>query len=202
MRQTDRAVPDRRVQRTQRQLQDALRSLLLTKPLDDIVVSEITAAADVNRATFYDHYSGKFDLFNALIAADFRQLLARREVGFDRSCSSGLKAIALAVADFLDRVHRDSQACSRQTSSGPLIDAAVVLAIREIILDGLASEAISAPAAPGVFASMVSGGIYGAVKECVSASGWKVDESAVLALVPILQPLFGSGDSKAARQAP
>lgn len=181
---------DRRVQRTQRLLQDGLRSLLCQKPIDEIVVLDITQAADVNRATFYDHYADKYDLFNALIAADFQKLLEQRNICFDGTCTSGLAAIVLATADYLQQIRGDKPGCTRHAPSGALVDAAITLAIRRIVLQGLEERALSSPAPREVVASMVSGAIYGAVKELLQRADWHSQEESILLLVPRLQPLL------------
>ena len=48
---------DRRVRRTREQLKRALTQLLLEKPVREITVRELTDRADVNRGTFYAHYT-------------------------------------------------------------------------------------------------------------------------------------------------
>lgn len=53
---------DRRVQRTQQSLQNALVALMLEKPYAKITIQEIIDRADVGRATFYNHYDDKDDL--------------------------------------------------------------------------------------------------------------------------------------------
>jgi AcrR family transcriptional regulator len=50
---------DRRVLRTRSQLRDALLELAETRELDDISVADISARAEVNRATFYLHYADR-----------------------------------------------------------------------------------------------------------------------------------------------
>jgi AcrR family transcriptional regulator len=167
-----------------------LRTLLPQKPLHEILVQDITDAATVNRATFYDHYRDKFDLFNALIGADFRKLLEQRKVCLDDSCSSGLSAIALAVGDYLQRLHADHAACTLQASSGPLIDSAISLAIRRIILDGLEKQSGQSHAPREVIASMVSGAIYGAVKELLSRTNGQADEAALSSIAQLIRPLL------------
>lgn len=56
------ATPDRRVQRTQRLLHEALGSLLHQRPYERIVVKEILARANVARSTFYAHFRDKDEL--------------------------------------------------------------------------------------------------------------------------------------------
>jgi AcrR family transcriptional regulator len=193
-------VRDPRMKRTRQLLQDGLRKLLGQKPLEEILVQDITDAATVNRATFYDHYTDKFDLFNALIAADFQKLLEQRHVCFDESCPSGLSAIVLAVGDYLQHLHQDRAACSRQASSGPLVDAAITLAIRRIVLDGMERDAVPSSVPPEVVASLVSGAIYGAVKEWLSRTKWQSDEAALSSLVQRILPLLeqNAGPARAA----
>jgi len=53
---------DRRVQRTERQLHQALMSLILERKYEFITVEEILDRADVGRSTFYLHFRGKDDL--------------------------------------------------------------------------------------------------------------------------------------------
>jgi AcrR family transcriptional regulator len=53
---------DRRSQRTQRILHDALMALMQEKRYDAITVQDIIDRADVGRSTFYAHYQDKEDL--------------------------------------------------------------------------------------------------------------------------------------------
>ncbi len=48
---------DRRQKKTRQAIQNALLALMKEKPLNKITVSELAATADVNRKTFYNHYS-------------------------------------------------------------------------------------------------------------------------------------------------
>jgi AcrR family transcriptional regulator len=56
------SAQDRRVQKTQKLLRDALASLIAEKPYDAIVVKEILDRANVGRSTFYTHFRDKDDL--------------------------------------------------------------------------------------------------------------------------------------------
>ena len=56
-------VVDRRIQRTQQLLQDALIGLILEKGFDAVTVQDVIDRANVGRSTFYAHFQDKEDLF-------------------------------------------------------------------------------------------------------------------------------------------
>ena len=62
---------DRRVQRTQKSLRNALIELILEKHYDAISVQNIIDRADIGRSTFYLHFRDKEDLFRG----DWQRLL-------------------------------------------------------------------------------------------------------------------------------
>lgn len=53
---------DRRIERTQRILSDALISLIVERGYEEITVQDIIDRANVGRSTFYSHYRDKDDL--------------------------------------------------------------------------------------------------------------------------------------------
>ena len=57
---------DRRTQKTKKALCNALAELLTEKELHKVTVQEITDRADVNRATFYNHYLDVYDLYEKI----------------------------------------------------------------------------------------------------------------------------------------
>ena len=54
--------PDLRVQRTRAQLGNALISLIVEKPINDVTVQDVLERSGVGRSTFYLHYRDKDDL--------------------------------------------------------------------------------------------------------------------------------------------
>lgn len=56
---------DRRVRRSRRMLQEALRALILEKGYDKVTVQDVIDRADLGRATFYAHFRGKDDLLKS-----------------------------------------------------------------------------------------------------------------------------------------
>ncbi len=170
---SDCEVRDPRIRRTRLLLQGALRTLMQTKSFDEISVQDITDAATVNRATFYDHYTDKYALLEAYIAGGFHKLLNEREICYDGTCPSAASAIILAACDYLTLTHSGTE-CSRQSAFEPLVDEAITSAIRRVLMQGLkqglkpATDAASEPAArpsPEIIAAAASSAIYGAVKE-------------------------------------
>jgi AcrR family transcriptional regulator len=158
-------VRDPRQKRTRRLLQDALRKLLQEKPFEEILVQDITEVATVNRATFYDHYTDKFTLFEAMVAGDFHRLLQQRNIRFDGTCISAIQAIVLAISDYLKDIHKNDKQCANKGSFGPLLDSAITRAIRIVVLDGLAKRASQTAVSDDLIASTTSCAIYGAAKE-------------------------------------
>lgn len=55
---------DRRKKYTQMVLKDSLMQLLKEKQISSITVKEICELADINRSTFYSHYTDQFDLLD------------------------------------------------------------------------------------------------------------------------------------------
>ncbi len=162
---SDCEVRDPRIRRTRQLLQGALRNLMQTKNFDEISVQDITEAATVNRATFYDHYTDKFALLDAMVAGGFHQLLHDRNVHFDGTCPSAASAIILATCDYLVQT-RCGEDCTRHNAFEPLIDAAIVAAIRRTVLKGLEGKTIEEAAlTPEILATTASWAIYGAVKQ-------------------------------------
>lgn len=53
---------DRRIEKTEKTLREALASLIAEKPYDSISVKEILERANVGRSTFYTHFRDKDDL--------------------------------------------------------------------------------------------------------------------------------------------
>ena len=187
---SDCEVHDPRIRRTRQLLQGALRDLLKTKSLDEILVQDITEVATVNRATFYDHYVDKFALYQAMMASDFHKLLHERNVRFAGTCADGLTAIILAVCDYLQQVHSCQTDCTRHEPFAPLMDAAITQAIRRILADGLSNHRDKLLVAPEVVASTTSSAIYGAAMAWFRSANRQPAEEAVPALVRLILPLL------------
>ena len=143
---SDCEVRDPRIRRTRKLLQGALATLMQAKSFDEISVQDITEAATVNRATFYDHYTDKFALLEALVAGGFHEFLDQRGLRYDAGCPAAVGAIIHATCDYGEQVHSGG-ACDRQTAFEPLMGAAMVTAIKRLLDGRDAAGAASAFAA-------------------------------------------------------
>ena len=57
---------DRRSIKTKKAIRNAFAQLLSRKPLDEITVKDIAATADINRKTFYNYYSGVYQIIDEI----------------------------------------------------------------------------------------------------------------------------------------
>ena len=186
---SDCEVRDPRMRRTRQLLQGALRSLMDEKSFDEISVQDITDAATVNRATFYDHYTDKYSLLDAMVAGGFHRLLHERNVQFDGTCPSAARGVILAVCDYLAQAH-NAGACNKQSAFEPLADAAVVTAIRQVLMNGMPKLQHGAAISPEMIASTVSWAIYGAAKEWVYTPAHPPAEEIVGPILELVIPIL------------
>ncbi len=68
---------ERRAARTLKKLLEAARDIFLDRGLAASTIDEITTRADVGKGTFYIYYSTKYALFETLVAAILKRLLAK-----------------------------------------------------------------------------------------------------------------------------
>ncbi|WP_025092718.1 TetR/AcrR family transcriptional regulator [Bacillus safensis] len=65
---------DRRVQKSQEAIKNALIELMSEKKFDHITIQDISDRANVGRRTIYDHYMDKYDLLEKLIEGHINEL--------------------------------------------------------------------------------------------------------------------------------
>lgn len=68
---------DLRVKKTKRAIRQAFERLLMTRPLSKITVTELAKEAEINKATFYLHYTDIYDLYTQSLS-EHLQMLADR----------------------------------------------------------------------------------------------------------------------------
>jgi AcrR family transcriptional regulator len=176
---SDCEVRDPRIRRTRQMLQTALSTLLQSRTFDEISVQDITDAATINRATFYDHYTDKYTLFAALIAGGFHAMLHKRNVCYQGPGTEG--PLILAVCDFLLEINE--KGCDRQTAFEPLKDAAIVDAIQKVLRNS--------PQPPDeIAAAAASWSIYGAAREWLKKPNRQPAKEFVLQVQAMVEPIL------------
>jgi AcrR family transcriptional regulator len=178
-------------------LQGALLQLMQTKSFGEVSVQDITDVATVNRATFYDHYTDKFALLDAMVAGGFHKLLHERQVRFDGSCPSAARAVILATCDYLTQMHKSDGTCQKQSAFQPLVDAAITQAVGRVLAEGIPGDKSAGLPGPMVVAA-TSWAIYGAVKEWFNTEGRvpaeEMADTALQMVLPILRSGMGEAD--------
>lgn len=85
---------DKRIKRTKQLLRNALSSLLETKKIEDISVTELCKLADINRSTFYLHYESVADA-----CIEIERVVASEFVEWYDSCDK--EGITEDIRDFI-----------------------------------------------------------------------------------------------------
>lgn len=76
---------DLRVSKTHTALIDSLESLLKSKDFDRITVKELCDSANIRTATFYNHFSDKYDFLYAYVASIYEDIFSKYT---EKNCSS------------------------------------------------------------------------------------------------------------------
>jgi AcrR family transcriptional regulator len=189
---SDCEVRDPRIRRTRQLLQGALQTLMQARSFDEISVQDITDTATVNRATFYDHYTDKFALLDAMVGGGFHKLLHERNVSFDGTCPSAASSIILATCDYLSLSHGDSSPCTQQNVFEPLMESAMTAAIRRVLIKGLTKDSESIDSAE-MLATTASWAIYGAVKQWFYTPDHVPAEEIVARILRLVMPILEAG---------
>lgn len=190
---SDCEVRDPRIRRTRQLLQGALHTLMQNKSFDEIAVQDITETATVNRATFYDHYTDKYALLDAMVAGGFHKLLHERNVSYDGTCPTAISALILAACDYLSLTCGSGE-CQRQSAFEPLIEAAITSAIRRVLMGGMPPAGSKTGSASGLEPQMIataaSWAIYGAVKEWFNTPSRPPAEDIVPGILQLILPML------------
>ena len=148
---------DPRIRRTRQMLFQAFQNLLSEKTFDQISVQDLAERSTLNRATFYDHFTDKFALLEAMIGERFSTLIEGRMVGSEPTCESALKQLILATCDFLAETSSGCQKHQRQFE--PFVESSVKRILCEFLERGLRDHKAKSPE---LKATMVSWAITGA----------------------------------------
>ena len=181
--ETTTETTDPRILRSRRMLMEALVRLLTQKEFEDISIQEIADEATLNRATFYLHYPDKNALLQAMTAARFRDLIARRGLSFT-DCDGALRAIARGVCDYL----AETTGCPTQLAKMPL-EGSIIPVVEGIFLEGAAHHAT-----PGVdselLATTAAWAVFGAARRWFQTPDRIPAEEMAAKIETMVKPIF------------
>jgi AcrR family transcriptional regulator len=175
---------DPRILRSRQMLMESLLRLLNIKELSDISVQEIADEAKLNRATFYLHYPDKNALLQAMTAARFSDLIARRGLSFT-DCDGALRAIALGVCDYL----AEGAGCPSQLAKLPL-EGSIIPVMEGMFLEGAAHRALIPGADPQLLATTAAWAIFGAARRWYQTPGRIPAEEMAARIEAMVKPIF------------
>jgi AcrR family transcriptional regulator len=165
---------DRRVQRTRQVLQQAFKEIVqerglaatgiwgVEKGLLAMSIQDITERANVNRGTFYLHFTDKYMLVDTFTREQFRQMLAS---AFPSSPRWDRRTLYLLIQVVLDSF--EHKYCHEYHSSSvlaPLLERAMREELSELLLTWLKQEKSATSQAstpPETIANIVSWTIFG-----------------------------------------
>lgn len=122
---------DPRVKRTRNLILQSFGDLLAEKNFESISVQDVTAKAEINRATFYKHFVDKYALLDYAISQMFMQEIEKRMLNACHYTPENLRNLILAVCEFLSRVHSDCAQPHQQFES--LIETQIKKQIYELL---------------------------------------------------------------------
>jgi len=175
---------DPRVLRSRQMLMESLLRLLTRKEFDDISIQEIADEATLNRATFYLHYPDKNALLQAMTAARFRDLIARRGLSFT-NCDGALRAIALGVCDYL----AETSACPGQLAKMPL-EGSIIPVVEDMFQEGAGKHAMAPGTDPKLLATAAAWAIFGAARRWHQTPDRIPAEEMAAKIEAMVKPIF------------
>jgi len=175
---------DPRVLRSRQMLMGSLLRLLTRKEFDDISIQEIADEATLNRATFYLHYPDKNALLQAMTAARFRDLIARRGLSFT-NCDGALGAIALGVCDYL----AETTGCPSQLAKMPL-EGSIIPVVEGMFQQGAANHAMAPGTDPNLLATTAAWAIFGAARRWYQTPDRIPAEEMAAKIEAMVKPIF------------
>lgn len=127
---------DRRIRKTRKLLRDGLASLLEEKNIRDIKVKELVESIDINRSTFYLHYTDIYDMLEKIE----QELMDEIEKAFEKHPLGPKENTPLFIADIFEILAANRPIC--KALAGPHGDMAFIIKIEKVIgthaIDGIA----------------------------------------------------------------
>lgn len=93
---------DRRIRKTKSQLKQGLAQLMMKKSINEISVKELVQTVDINRSTFYLHYSDIYSLLDEIeeeLLNEIRHIIETHPMGVDNNSFTFMEDIFKVLAE-------------------------------------------------------------------------------------------------------
>lgn len=148
---------DPRVKRTRQLLEQAFLEVAAEKGFQAVSVQDIAEKAGVNRATFYDHFTDKYELLDYSVRQSFRQEIEKRMLNVCTYSNDNLRALIIAVCEYVVTASSHCNPPSQQFEQ--VMETQVKLQVQELIQKWL--EKIEIDFDPKLASTATSWAIYG-----------------------------------------
>ncbi|EFM12473.1 transcriptional regulator, TetR family [Paenibacillus curdlanolyticus YK9] len=176
---------DPRVIRTRQLIQDAFESLIRERDFDNITVRDITERAKVNRATFYAHFTDKYDILESTITAHIMNNIANNLIEQAELNEETITKVFLALCEYHSELNIF---CQRSYKSlGPIIESQIKIKLQQLFFDIMQAKYPQLEAHQVMTAStMLSWAIYGAAYSWNNSSCVMTAEAYVEQAIPLI----------------
>ncbi len=148
----DRGTKDRRIQKTEQLLREALVALICEKPYEEIAVKEILGRANVGRSTFYTHFRVKDELLLRGINDMIRSARVAGGKPYTVAPYGGIVWFSLPILEHIEEHRRTGQATTgpreMRTMHEHLLQAITELIEDEVLTAASRSGSIAGKASP------------------------------------------------------
>ena len=165
---------DRRIQRTRQALQRAFVEVVREKGFSATSIQDITERANVNRGTFYLHFTDKYMLVDTFVREDFQRLLANTLPSTSCWNKETLHLLVQTILDHFERKYHHQHHIPQAVA--PLVERAIHEELTDLLLTWLKqseSKVIQWRVPMETIASVVGWAIFGAVIQ------WSQEETTV-----------------------
>ena len=191
-----RTKEDARVIRTKAKLFDAFRELLSEKTFEEITINEICVRAEIRRATFYKHFSDKYDFLAALtneLRGRFEERFWNNAILKDRALTDYYIEYLKVMVDFLDRNYPTVNLIFKSNMTSTLIDVIVDENYKKTKekLEADVANGLSLIASPDTLSIYLSGGISNTVIKWLKDGKKTPREDLISELSLLISAAFG-----------
>jgi AcrR family transcriptional regulator len=171
---TEKKREDRRIRRTRQALQKAFVEVVREKGFAATSIQDITERANVNRGTFYLHFTDKYMLVDTFVREDFQRLLANALPSTSCWNRETLHLLVQTILDHFERKYHHQHHIPQAVA--PLVERAIHEELTDLLLTWLKQsegKVIQWRVPMETIASVVGWAIFGAVIQ------WSQEETTV-----------------------